>query len=312
MVDASVIIALNPHENDLARLLEAYRNQTLAISSFEIIMVNGAARQEAAGVHADLLRAHPSMPVRLLQIEGRGRAAANNAGARAARSNLLVFVADDFIPSTTLVRAHVEFHRCAAALAVGIGPAYFVEALRQDPFRRWLEDAGQLFGMPFRMAANKWAGEFFYTGNASMQRSLFDEVGQFDEAFEYDMIDDFEFWLRLKRSGAYTHFLPKACAWHDHDLTLEDRVEVQRRCGSAALRLCARHGPIAQWSALCEQPLEELAIAARRAQEQDRLASTEQTRAARFRSLLNLAFAEGFHAAASDGREADILASGRA
>lgn len=61
-------------------------------------------------------------------------------------------------------------------------------------------------------------------------------------------------------------------------------------------RVSARHGRIAQWAALYEQPLEQVACAARRAEEDDAGGSTAETRAARFQSLLNLAFARGFHA----------------
>jgi GT2 family glycosyltransferase len=296
MIDASVIIALNPHENDLARLLEAYGHQTAPVASFEIILVNGGARWDAAEAYAQLRRSLPRLPLRLLKIGRPGRAAANNAGARAAQSELLLFIADDLIPCTTLVRAHIGFHRHVAARAIGIGPAYFADAMRQDPFRRWLEDSGALFGIPFRMAANKWAAEFFYAGNASMQRTLFEEAGGFDEEFEHDLVEDFEFSLRLRRLGACSHLLPKARAWHDHELTLADRVEVQRRCGIAARQVYARHGRIAQWTALCEQPLEALLFAARRAEQHEALASTPETRAVRFQALLNLAFAQGFHA----------------
>ena len=296
---ASVVIALNPHENDLEGVLEAYLHQSAPASSFEVIVVNGGAREGAAGAYAKHRRAFPHTPVRLIEIEKHGRAAANNAGAGAARSELIVFMADDFIPCTTLVRAHIEFHRHASARAVGIGPAFFVDRLREDLFRRWLEDSGLLFGTPFRIAGNNWPQGFFYVGNASMQRSLFRELGGFDEVFDYDLADDFEFCLRLRRFGVPTHFLPKARAWHDHEFALADRLEALRRSGKAARHISARHGRIAQWSTVCEQPLDDVVLAARRAEEHDALASTPETRAAKFQSLLNLAFAQGFHFAAS-------------
>jgi GT2 family glycosyltransferase len=300
-MDASVVIALNPHENDFERVLEAYLHQTAPPSSFEIIVVNSGARSD---VRAKLDRASRIMPVRLIEIERYGRAAANNAGVRAAQSNLIVFMADDFVPCTTLVRAHIDFHRHAGARAVGIGPAFFADELREDPFRRWFEDSGLLFGIPFCMAGSDWPQGFFYVGNASMHRSLFEELGRFDEAFEHDLTDDFEFSLRLRRQGGRTHFLPKARCSHEHDVTLDERIEVSRRSGEAARRVLARHGRIAQWAALYEQPLDEVVRAAGRAEEDDARGSTAETRAARFQSLLNLAFARGFHAAAGQPTEA--------
>ena len=291
-MDASIVIALNPHENDFERVLQAYLHQTAPPSSFELIVVNGGARTD---VQATLQRASRIMSVRLIEIEPRGRAAANNAGVRAAQSELIVFMADDFVPCATLVRAHIDFHRHASARAIGIGPAFFADGLREDLFRRWLEDSGLLFGIAFGMAGNEWPQGFFYVGNASMQRSLFEELGQFDEAFDHDLTDDFEFSLRLRRRGVRTHFLPKARCSHEHEVTLGERIEASRRSGEAARRVSARHGRIAQWAALYEQPLDQVVRAARRAEEDDARGSTVETRAAKFQSLLNLAFARGFH-----------------
>ena len=300
---ASVVIALNPHEEDFAPVLAAYERQTAPLSSFELVVVDPGTRPQAAAAIADLRRSHSRLCARSIPSERAGRAAANNAGARAAKSDLVMFVADDFVPSPTLVRAHIEFHRHAAGRVVGIGPGLFTESLREDPFRRWLEDSGLLFGMPFRMAENRWPHEFFYVGNASMRRSLFDALGGFDEAFEHDLLDDFEFSRRLSGAGARTHFLCKARAWHEHRVTLAERAQAQRRCGQAARRLSERYASVAQWKRLCDRPLEELRVAAGRAEELESRSSTPETRAARFQALLDLAFAEGFRSAAPDAAE---------
>jgi GT2 family glycosyltransferase len=296
---ASVIVALNPHDNDPERVLDGYLRQTAQANSFEVVVVNGGARDTATQVFAEHRRAFPATPVRLVEIEGAGRAAAHNAGVRAAQSDLLVFVADDFIPSTTLVRAHTEFHRdLGGTTAVGIGPAYFVDGLRDDPFRCWLEDSGCLFGVPFGFAEPTWPTSFFYVGNASLMRPLFDRLGGFDETFHHDLVDDFDFGLRLNRAGVRSHFLPKAVAWHDHMLTLAERVEALRRSGEAARYVNERHGSIPQWQAIIGAPLGDLIASARRAEEREQSDSTPDTRAGRYKALLDLAFAQGYHGSA--------------
>jgi GT2 family glycosyltransferase len=302
---ASVIVALNPHDNDPARVFDAYLRQTARLESFEVVVVNGGARDMAAQAFAKHRRAFPATPVRLIEIEKRGRSAANNAGARAAQADLLLFVADDFIPSATLVRAHIEFHRnLAGATAVGIGPAFFVDELRDDPFRCWLEDSGRLFAVPFRFAEPNWPTSFFYAGNASLRRELFDSLGGFDEMFRYDLGDDFAFGLRLRRAGVRSHFLPKAVAWHDHALTLAERIEASRRSGEAARYTTELHGPVPEWEAIIAQPLADIVASVRRAEERERVASTPDTRAGRYQALLDLAFAQGYHGSAGEpGRE---------
>ena len=109
-LEASVIVALNPHSIDAKEVFDAYLQQTMPPGSFEVIIVDGGRCPGGGDAFAEHLRRCPAAPVSLIAAVRPGRAACNNAGVHAARSDLLVFVADDFIPSPTLVRAHVEFH----------------------------------------------------------------------------------------------------------------------------------------------------------------------------------------------------------
>lgn len=296
-IEASVIVALNPHVNDVAAVFAAYLRQTLPASAFEVIVVDSGTRPDVARVYAGHLGAFPATPIRTLETGRPGRAAANNAGARAARSDLLVFVGDDFIPSPTLVRAHVDFHRQARAPAVGVGPSLFTEKLREDPFRRWLEDSGELYGFPFRLAEQSWSRDFFYAGNASLGRELFEQTGAFDEAFLHDLYDDYEFGVRLRARGVRMHYLPKAVAWHDHVVDVAERTQAMRRSGVAA-RQCERaHPALRPWSALAARSIAGLAVAVRRAEARHRRESSSATRGEWYLALMNLAFAEGYHGA---------------
>jgi cellulose synthase/poly-beta-1,6-N-acetylglucosamine synthase-like glycosyltransferase len=296
-IEASVIVAVNPHINDVGVVFDAYLRQTIPAAAFEVIVVHDGARNDVAAAFAEHRSAHPATPVRLLETRRPGRAAANNAGVRAARSNLLVFVGDDFIPSPTLVRAHVEFHRNARAAAVGIGPSFFTEELREDPLRRWLEDSGELYGIPFRLAEQSWSRDFFYAGNVSLGRTLFERVGAFDEAFLYDLYDDYEFGVRLRAMGVATHYLPKAVAWHDHVVDLAERTQAMRRSGTAA-RQCERtHPTLRPWAALAERSIAGIAADVRRAEARHLDEPGSATLGEWFLALMKLAFAEGYHGA---------------
>ena len=129
---ASIVVALNPHDADPRAVFAGYLAQTIAPAAFEVIVVDGGTRPNFAPAYAEHVRASPNTPIRTITVPAPGRAAANNAGARTARAALLVFVADDFVPAPTLVRAHVKFHRQRATPAVGVGPAYFSAAVRAD------------------------------------------------------------------------------------------------------------------------------------------------------------------------------------
>jgi GT2 family glycosyltransferase len=295
---ASVIVALNPHDSDPRRLFAGYLAQTIAPVAFEVIVADGGARPDFATAYAEHVRAFPDTPIRTIAAPARGRAAANNAGAQAARAELLIFVADDFVPCPTLVRAHVEFHRHRAAPAVGVGPAYFPEEVRGDPFCRWLEDSGQQFGVPFRVAEQRWPREFFYVGNVSLDRGLFERAGGFDPAFAYDVNDDYEFGLRLAALGVVSHFLPKAAAWHDHRLTFDERTEAMRRAGAAARQVEARH-PERPAHPLAQQPLAALDAAVARTRLALARDATSASRGDYYVAAMNLAFARGYHESAA-------------
>ena len=293
-LEASVIVALNPHSGDVSELFEAYLQQTMHSGSFEVIVVDDGVRKDVGDAFNAHVRACPTTPVRLVAVTQRGRAASNNVGVRMARSDLLVFVADDFIPAPTLVRAHVDFHRHLRSPGVGIGPAFFRENLRADPFCRWLEDSGRLFGVPFRIAEQAWPRHFFYVGNASISRPLFERVGNFDEVFRHDVFDDFEFGVRLAATGARTHYLPKAVAWHDHPVTLDERARAMRRCGIAARDCEARHVAIRPWAETVARPVAEHMAAVRRTEEANGRGASTAARSEHYLALMDLAFAEGY------------------
>ncbi|MBK6396667.1 MAG: hypothetical protein IPF73_19910 [Betaproteobacteria bacterium] len=79
--------------------------------------------------------------------------------------------------------------------------------------------------------AGAWSGDFC-VGNASMSRTVFDAVGRFDETFRHDLFDDWEFGRRMVAAGVTAHFVPRAIAWHDHEVTLEERALAMRRLGA--------------------------------------------------------------------------------
>jgi len=290
VLDASVIVALNPHEGGLDRVLDAYRAQAAGALRFELIVVDNGSR------HLPEAPSSPAAPdglrVHWIESDKPGRAAANNAGVRAAHSRTLIFAADDFIPGPSLVRAHVEFQRHLQSAAVGIGPAFFTPDCRADPFRTWLEDTGRLFGVPFRTAGSNWPRDFFYLGNASFSRAVYEEAGGFDEDYAYDLFDDLAFGLRIAARGVSTHLLPKALAWHDHAVTIEERALAMRRSGAAARHFDDAHpGRSTPWSALATRSPADLADRMQRARAHE---GSPTRRFDYFSASMDLAFVDGY------------------
>ena len=289
---ASVIVALNPHDHAMGPVLDAWADQQEA-GPFEVIVVDGGARADAGADVASHTARRPATPVRIVEASRTGRAAANNAGVRASRGELIVFVADDFRPSPGLVAAHRRFHAFAPSSAVGVGAAYFEDAYRHDLFRRWMEDGGLGFGVAFPTAAIEWRDDYFYVGNSSMRRATLDRIGPFDERYRYDLFDDFEFSLRLRAAGIPTRFVPRAVAWHDHEYTIESRVESITRLGEAARDFESTGAGPRPWANVTGQSVERLEA------ELDALPSTGviADMGRRWKLLLTIAFLRGYGAA---------------
>ena len=254
---ASVIVAMNPHDHDFAIVLDAWAAQSAA-GDDEVVVVHDGCRASLPSEFATHKLKHPSTPVRLVGSVATGRAASNNAGVRASRGGLLLFVADDFRPTPGLVAAHRAFHEAIGRPAVGIGPGYFSGSTRADPFVRWLEDSGRLYGAPLTRCPAAWPADFFFVGHASMTRETFERIGRFDESFVYDLFDDDDYGRRLRALGLHTHFLPRALAWHDHPVTLDERITAIERLGEASRRYEERCAPPHSWTGLAQAPLHEL------------------------------------------------------
>jgi len=289
---ASVIVAVNPHDYDFSVVLDSWTTQVGA-GAFEVIVAHDGRRRDLeAEVDRHKLR-HPSSTVRSVFADVVGRGALNNAGVRASRGALLIFSADDSRAAPGFVAAHRAFHQRLDRPGVGVGPIWFLRALRDVPFRRWLEDSGENYGFSLTQGAIAWQPGFFFVGNASLRREVHDEVGGFDERFPYDMHEDHAFGQALLAAGyRFTH-LPRAYALHDHAVDFDERKEAMRRLGETSVLFGGRFADLARVKVRDERDLEAL-------QQRDRAAEaaaagTHSLAAWRRRWLagFDLAYAEG-------------------
>ncbi|SDD28470.1 Glycosyltransferases involved in cell wall biogenesis [Streptomyces sp. LaPpAH-199] len=219
-------------------------------------------------------------------VEGpeRGRAAARNAGAEAARGRRLLFLDDDILTAPGHLNAHQDF---SETQALAHGP------LREFPgARRWLErhaasDAAELAAAAARVAAGEegrllrntletlvcamdegkvppvapWAA--CVGANTSLPRALFEEVGGFDEGFGLGWgCEDLELGVRALAAGAHvvvpapaagvhlTHARPDR--WEQHAANLDRFTALHGlRAVRELPRLLGEGGGVAAYVAAC-------------------------------------------------------------
>ena len=185
-----------------------------------------------AGVSAE----HPN--VRHLPGSYTGRAAARNAGIRAAASPIVLFNDSDILASPDLLSTHLARHRERA----------------QDRRRR-MGSASQRFGR-LRVQARASAGAraacippsrkrlpwlYFLTGNASVPRDDLLAVGCFDESFTGYGHEDLELGYRLERAGLAIVYEPRAVNYHCQDVPHDDQKEKMKLAGRSTVRFYRKH-----------------------------------------------------------------------
>lgn len=237
MMRVSVIIVREPDifNHKQRNFFDSFVRQTYSRESFELIFVDPHRDASTDISFREFRDHHPDIAAHLLYSPNPARAMCNNMAAAQATGDLLIFLADDFDPSPGFIEAHAEYHAFNRDLnAVGIGSGLFTDETRQDPFARWVEDSGQLFGVPMRSVMANWPSSYFYAGNSSMKKAKFDMLGGFNERFNNEAWDDFEFGLRWSDSGGYSQFIAGAWTIHRHAVSFEERCFAMEIAGKAA------------------------------------------------------------------------------
>ncbi|CAN5314505.1 hypothetical protein BH10CYA1_BH10CYA1_54510 [soil metagenome] len=258
----SVICSVQ-HEGHIAAL-PGLMQQRLPFNEFEVIVVDSIGTVSFADAVNEIV-AQPgfSMQLRALRSVKGGRALAHNIGVRLARSNVLVFLGDDFAPPETFLDAHLKFHQIHCELtAVGIGAGLFPGELRDTAFRRWLEDSGSLYGIPYTKQPVQIPQDFFFSGNSSVKKELIENAGYFDEDFKHDAMDDYELSRRLAKIGSHSGFVTGAECLHQHSVTFIDRCTTMKLAGEAACVFDCKYPGAKSWHAdFASHPAKHRAIA---------------------------------------------------
>ena len=211
----SVVVPTRDRPQPLEECLAALVRQSAAP---EIVVVDDGSTAPAE-TEAVVAR-HP--PARLVRLDGRGPAAARNAGARAAGGDILCFIDDDCVAEETWAE------RLAAALE------------RADAVGGATLDSGGPLAQAAELIAHAPAASapFAPSNNLGCTRSLIASE-PFDETFPDAAGEDREWCGRIAREGYALTFEPAARVTHRQELSLSSFLRRQLRYGRAAYRLRA-------------------------------------------------------------------------
>jgi len=226
----TVIVPTRDRQASLARLLASLQAQDLPRERFEIIVVDDGSKIPVESVPG---RGGPVV----VRLEGRERSVSRNAGAQAARSDLLVFLDDDLTVGAEFVAAHARAQTEWPGV-LSVGRVELPAALGESSwtrFRQRLED----LNIP-RSRGLVGASNFCTAANMAIPRDRFLGLGGFAE----DLVsgEDQDLALRHSAAGGSIAFLPEAVAIH-HDAAVDFRSYCRRiEWGSEHIvRFCRKH-----------------------------------------------------------------------
>ena len=239
----SVLIATHGRPRALLGLLDALAAQVGRDGglppTFEVLLVDdGSAPPVADGLQNDRWQ----LPLRLLQQQNAGPAAARNLGLQWARAPLLLLLNDDAVPSPTLLADHVAAHASEAAPTMWMGAFGLVPAQRADRFAALVESTRLLFPQPC-LPPGRWPGQVLCSGNASLPTAALRAVGGFDPNIRAPGGEDTELGRRLEQvEGVGLRFDPRLACGHDHHLTCAGLAARKTHLGQTVVYLADRFG----------------------------------------------------------------------
>lgn len=181
----SVIIPAYNAAPHIERAVESVRTQTCP--PLEILVVDDGSRDRTA----EIVDAMPP-PVRLIRKANGGPASARNLGARSAKGDWLAFLdADDWwFPDKLRLQL-------ACADDPGVGLIHCLPDHRKDVVPERLT---------FEML---WDRNWIINSSVLVRRSVFEELGGFNEAPELISVEDYNLWLRVAASSWTVRTCPR-------------------------------------------------------------------------------------------------------
>ncbi len=225
MIEVSVVVPTYNRLDRLQRVLSCLEGQTYPRDRYEVIVVSDGSTDGTA----EYLRAlTQDMHLKYVQQENQGPAAARNQGMRMAAGAIVLFLDDDVIPAPNLIAEHMRSHQ-QSANSVVIGPMLTPEDFQLSPWVSW--EQAKLNDYYSKMLSGQYSASshLFYTGNASLARSVLIASGGFDKSFR--RAEDIELANRLEGLGVRFVFNERAVGYHYAERSFRSWMETPYQYG---------------------------------------------------------------------------------
>lgn len=209
MLDLSVIVPTHNRLSLLPALLASLATQDYPSHLWELVVVDDGSDDGTREYLASGSGPRPAN-TRMLSHAQSGVATTRNNGVRAALGRAVLFLDDDMIASPSLVREHAQLHlRDPEAVVVG---HVSVPVVKREPWVAWEDAQLERHFAALKSGVRIPGPRDFYTGNCSVSKSLFEQVGGFNTSLP--RAEDVELGYRLVTVGAHYYYSPNADSLH--------------------------------------------------------------------------------------------------
>jgi GT2 family glycosyltransferase len=187
----SILIPTYNRAEELERCLNSLITQTGDPENIEIIISDDS---DSLGQ----IQKYEQNPTKIIHLKGpqKGPAANRNYAAKIAKGEWLIFLDDDCIPCYNWLTNYLQAFESKDALV------FEGKTMADRDKKRYDEVA------PINLQGNK-----LWSCNFAIKKSLFEELGGFDEGFPFSTMEDIEFKDRVKNKTK-SQFLPEASVIH--------------------------------------------------------------------------------------------------
>jgi GT2 family glycosyltransferase len=228
----SVIVPAYRAERTLPALLAALERQTIGRGAFELIVVDDGSPDATAEVAG-------RAGAKVLRQRNRGPAAARNAGARAAETEILVFTDADCEPAPDFLE-RLTAPLLADPRLVATKGAY--RSRQPEIVARFVQiEYEEKYARMAALQAVHGGIDFIDTYAAAFRRDAFLAAGGFDETFPDASVEDQELSFRLAAVGALMRFVPEARVFHLHAASVGAYARKKWKIGWWKVAVLRRH-----------------------------------------------------------------------
>lgn len=237
MLKLTVVLPTYNRLEQLKIVLAGLENQDYPRDEYEVVVVSDGSSD---GTDEYVSKLETQLRLSLVSQENGGVAVARNTGFAHAQGKLVLFIDDDVVPSSHLIREHMQIHDNSEDVIAVIGPMLTPVDFDMKPWVAWEQ------AMLYKQYHAMQIGEFqptarqFYTGNTSLPLECLIKSGGFDTSFR--RAEDVELAYRLDDQGVKFIFAPNAIGYHYADRSFESWLMTPYAYGRNDVIFCLEKG----------------------------------------------------------------------